>query len=179
MRKTIMIFTILGMMLLSFGVGFLPVKHAVYADKNDERRLLWDSKQSLTYWFHKGKKAHNIDIIETSRIMDRSKFKLSGHNYVGEYNEFYDTPVYFKVYWNSPLWCLNSGFAPDNAHNCFAIKYTEINNGTTKENYYEQPIIIDDWAPIYPIRRSGWLANKLLPEEYLTLWDFIGWRACW
>ena len=36
------------------------------------------------------------------------------------------------------------------------------------------PIVIYDGTPIYPIQRSGTLANLLLPKSYLTIWDFIG-----
>ena len=47
------------------------------------------------------------------------------------------------------------------------------------KGYYEQRIFITDWAPIYPIQRSRWLASRILPKDYLVIRDFIGWRACW
>ena len=74
---------------------------------------------------------------------------------------------------------LNSSFNPCKVKNYFAITYEtlewlEEGRGKRKEGYYEVPIIIYNWTPVYPIQRSGTLASKLLPKGYLTIWDFIG-----
>lgn len=178
MRKIVVCCFAFLLAVLLCGLEFIPVKYAVYADKDDERKVAWGSKQSLYYWNVEGKRANNLDVVATSSIPKRPSIKLSGWNYIGQHEEHYDVPVYYKVWWNSPLWWLNSNFDPKKAYNCFAIKYTELNGGREKDGYFLQSIMIDDWTPAYPIRRSGWLASRLLPDDRLVIWDFIGWRAC-
>ena len=165
-------------------IGFIPVKRAVYADKDDERRYeKYGAEYSLYFWYNK-EIDDSRDIIETSNLIGRPNLKESGTSYIGEHDEYYDTPVYYEILENSPLSWLNTNFNPDKVKNYFAIRYYDLywieeKQGEMREGYYNQPIVIKDWTPTYPIQRSGWLASRILPKDYLVIWDFIGWRACW
>ncbi len=173
-RKDMALRLIICVVAILIVVGYIPVKHTVYAEKNDDRR---DTKYGLFAWYEK-----EIDdsgcIIETSSLSDRPKLKESGINYIGEDDANY-TPVYYEAQGKSPILKLNSNFDADKVKNYFAIRYfdcywLEEGQGEMKDGYYIQPIVIKDWAPVYPIKRSGWLASKLLPKSYLTIWDYIG-----
>ena len=167
---------------LLIAIGFIPVKRAVYADKDDERRYTkYGEERALGYWFNK-EKADNKRIVEAVIFDDRAMLKRSGTSYIGEYDEYYDTPVYYEILENSPLSWLNTNFNPDKVKNYFAIRYYDLywieeKQGEMREGYYNQPIVIKDWTPTYPIQRSGWLASRILPKDYLVIWDFIGPRA--
>ena len=167
-------------------ISYIPVKRAVYADaeyvdENDERS---DSKQSILYWVNNNKEwKHRSCIVETSALVDRPELKESGLYYIGEYEDgiYYNAQGFefqgYQVRGTSPLLKLNSSFDPSKVQNYFAIMYEdfyEAGLGEMKEDYYELPLIIYDWTPIYPIQRSGTLAKLLLPKSYLTIWDFIG-----
>ena len=172
--KKEMIFILLVSIVLTVVLGFVPVKRAEFESGGKAR-----PEDTVAFWYLSGKQSYDSNILEYVDEPNRPHWKLSGSDIVGEDVEYNDTPVYYRVWWNSPLWLLNSWFSPKEAENYFAVKYYPIQESEWKEDHYERTILIENWVPIYPIRRSGWLANKLLPEEYLTLWDFIGWRACW
>ncbi len=181
-RKVIIPCLISIVIALLIAIGFIPVKRAVYADKDDERRYeKYGAEYSLYFWYNK-EIDDSRDIIETSDLIGRPNLKESGTSYIGEYDEYYDTPVYYEVRENSPLSWLNTNFNPDKVKNYFAIRYYDLywieeKQGEMREGYYNQPIVIKDWTPTYPIQRSGWLASRILPKDYLVIWDFIGPRA--
>ena len=172
-------------------IGFIPVKRAVYADKetvfpdeNGELKFIAKYEgHTAVDWFRKNIK-DDSRIVEAVIFDDRAMLKQSGRSYIGEHDEYYDTPVYYEILENSPLSWLNTNFNPDKVKNYFAIRYYDLywieeKQGEMREGYYNQPIVIKDWTPTYPIQRSGWLASRILPKDYLVIWDFIGWRACW
>ncbi len=181
-RKVIIPCLISIVIALLIAIGFIPVKRAVYADKDDERRYeKYGAEYSLYFWYNK-EIDDSRDIIETSDLIGRPNLKESGTSYIGEYDEYYDTPVYYEILENSPLSWLNTNFNPDKVKNYFAIRYYDLywieeKQGEMREGYYNQPIVIKDWTPTYPIQRSGWLASRILPKDYLVIWDFIGPRA--
>ena len=173
---------------LLIAIGFIPVKRAVYADKEtviaDEKGELKFTKyegRTAADWFIKNIKDES-SVVEAVIFDDRAMLKRSGTSYIGEYDEYYDTPVYYEILENSPLSWLNTNFNPDKVKNYFAIRYYDLywieeKQGEMREGYYNQPIVIKDWTPTYPIQRSGWLASRILPKDYLVIWDFIGPRA--
>lgn len=188
-KKRMILRLVLVVVAILIAISYFPVKKAVYADaeyvdENDEKS---DSKQSILYWVNNNKEwKHRSCIVETSALVDRPELKESGLYYIGEYDA-YEPPTYYdaqgfefqgyQVRGTSPLLKLNSSFDPSKVQNYFAIMYEdfyEAGLGEMKEDYYELPLIIYDWTPIYPIQRSGTLANLLLPKGYLTIWDFIG-----
>ena len=189
-KKEMILHLILFAVVILVAISYFPVKKAVYADavyadENDER---FYSKQSVLYWFDRGKNFKNMSrIVETSSLVDRPKLIRSGRNYIGDYAS--ETPVYYEVRifkdqgyeieGKSPLLELNSSFDPCKVKNYFAISYEELywledEQSEQEEEYIVVPIVIMDWAPAYPIQRSGTLASILLPKRYLTIWDFIG-----
>ena len=181
-RKMIIRLTIFVVVIL-MAISYIPVKKAVYADKDDERRY---SKIGVLEWYDK--KIDNMGrIVETSDWADGSKLKRSGTNYIGDYADetliYYETGTYeyegYVVKNRSPLVKLNNSFDPSKVKNYFAIIYEWADwvDGEKGAGYYVVPIYILDWAPVYPIQRSGTLANLLLPKSYLTIWDFIGPKA--
>ncbi len=174
MKKIVIVCLVLIGIVLLWTLGFVPVKYAVY-----ESGKKTNPNKMITFWYLSGKQSYDSNILEYVNELNRPHWKLSGSDVVGEDAEYNNTPVYFREYWNSPLWWLNSNFNPQKVKNYYAVKYDPINESERKENHFEQAIVIVDWAPIYPIQRSGWLANKLLPKDRLVIWDFIGWRACW
>ena len=171
---------------LLIAIGFIPVKRAVYADEDtvylEENRELRFTKywgRTSLNWYNNGKKYNDRRIVETTTIDDLPKLKESGISYIGQLVD--RTPVlYFEVQKNSPLKQLNSNFDPDKVKNYFAIKFWSIygdDPAEWKDGYLEDTIVITDWVPVYPIQRSGWLASRILPKDYLVIWDFIGPRA--
>lgn len=173
---------IAGIIVILLAISYYPVKIAVYADKDDEKRF---SKQGVFKWYNKVWEDHMECILKTSSLTDRPKLKWFGVNYIGE-SEVSKLPVYFeaqkhetregKIHGKSPLLELNSNFDPGKTENYFAITYEGAYwiEGEEKEDYYIVPIVIYNWTPVYPIQRSGTLARLLLPKGYLTIWDFIG-----
>ena len=165
-------------------ISYFPVKKAVYADKNDERRY---SKHGVLEWYDR-ESEHDRCIIEISDLVDRPELKESGLNYVGQF-DVAEVPIYYEtgtferegyvVQNRSPLVALNAGFDPSKVKNYFAIKFEWADwvDGEKGDGYYVVPIYILEWTPVYPIQRSGTLANLLLPKSYLTIWDFIGPKA--
>ena len=180
-RKMILRLTIFVVVIL-MAISYIPVKKAVYADKDDERSR---SKQGIFYWKEKVWADHMECIIETTDLADCPKLKKSGWRYIRE-DDADETLIYFEtgtyeyegyvVKNRSPLVKLNNSFDPSKVKNYFAITYEEAYwlDGEEGDGYYVVPIYIFEWTPIYPIQRSGTLANLLLPKSYLTIWDFIG-----
>ena len=170
---------------LLIAIRFIPVKRAVYADKET---VIADENGELKFTKYEGRTAadwfiNNKDdsrIVEAVIFDDRAMLKRSGTSYIGEHGEYYNVPVYYEVRENSPLSWLNANFNPDKVKNYFAIRYWSINGDEAikiKDGYREREIVITDWTPTYPIQRSGWLASRILPKDYLVIWDFIGPRA--
>ena len=181
-KKVMFRYLFLFAVVILIAISFFPVKLAVYADENDERSYL---KQGVLLWRRSPNRIEDsLCIVETSGSLDRPKLKKAGWTFIG------DNPLDPSIYYitrtieddgyiaqgKSPLLELNSNFDPCKAKNFFAITYEEAYwiEGEKKEGDYLVPIIIYDWTPVYPIRRSGTLASKLLPKGYLTIWDFIG-----
>ena len=151
---------------------YIPIKKAVHVSENEDEVPY---RKSIFRWYIKGEKS-DFGILETSDALDRPRWKYSGSNYVGEDDSYNGIPLYYTVEENDPLQRLNSSFNPQKVKNCFAIKYYNRRGDVPadlKDGYFETSIVITDWVPVYPIRRSGWLASKLLPKGYLTIWDFI------
>lgn len=188
-KKEMIFRLILFLATILIAISYFPIKKAVYADAvyADENDARINSKQNVLYWFnYKTRDDYNRCIIETSGFVDHPELKETGWSYIGEFDA-HEIPTYYnaqgfefqghKIRGTSPLIKLNSSFDPIKVKNYFAIKYEsfyEQGLGEMKEGYYVVPIIIYDWTPIYPIQRSGTLANLLLPKSYLTIWDFIG-----
>ena len=180
-KKRMILRLVLFVVAILIAISYIPVKKAVYADKDDERRY---SKQGVLEWFNNNKEwKHRSCIVETSSIVGHPDLKVSGINYLGEYEDgiYYNAQGFefqgYNIQGTSPLLKLNSCFDPSKVQNYFAIMFEdfyEAGLGEMKEDYYELPLIIYEWTPIYPIQRSGTLANLLLPKSYLTIWDFIG-----
>ena len=183
-KKRMILRLVLFVVAILIAISYIPVKKAVYADKDDERRY---SKQGVLEWFNNNKEwKHRSCIVETSSIVGHPDLKASGLNHIGEYeNGIYYNAQGFEfqghnIQGTSPFLKLNASFDPSKVQNYFAIMFEdfyEAGLGERKEGYYELPLIIYDWAPVYPIQRSGTLANLLLPKSYLTIWDFIGPKA--
>lgn len=181
--KRMILNVIIGIVVILIAISFFPVKLAVYADENDERT---QSKLGILSWNEKVWDDHMECIIETSELEDRPKLRRAGWHYIGDSDEgknrvYYNAQGFefegYIVQGTSPLIKLNFNFDPCKVKNYFAVTYEsfyEEGLGEIKEGYYELPIIIYNWAPVYPIQRSGTLANLLLPKRYLTVWDFIG-----
>lgn len=173
-KLAVVVLVLISVLLL---VTYFPVKRAVHVSENeDEVRY----RKSIFRWYHTGEK-DDYGILETSADLDRPIWKYSGNNYIGEHAEYNDMPFYYVVKENDPLLRLNSNFDPDKVKNYFAIKFWSIygdDPAEWKDGYREDTIVITDWTLIYPIQRSGWLASRLLPKTYLTIWDFIGQKAC-
>ncbi len=185
MKKWI-IFASLFFVVVLLIFSFVPIKMSVYADKDDTRRyqriqdeekgLIIVNNRSVLCWFTKGTKADNLGIIAFSDRNDRPKWLNIGKNYIGDVFEYEDyNQVYYRIE-NNPI-LLNQWFYPSGGNNSFAIKYLDLEESEKKQGYYEQRIFITDWVPTYPIQRSGWLASRILPKDYLVIWDFIGPRA--
>ena len=152
---------------------YIPVKRAVYVSENEDEVKY---EKSIFRWYDKGEKADHR-ILETSAILERPKWKHSGYNFVGEDDQCHDIPVYCVIEGKDPLFRLNSNFDPQRVKNYFAVKYWNVAGDVPaemKDGYREATIVITGWVPVYPIQRSGWLASRLLPKSYLTIWDFIG-----
>ncbi len=86
---------------LLIAIGFIPVKRAVYADKET---VIADENGELKFTKYEGRTAadwfiNNIKddsrIVEAVIFDDRAMLKRSGRSYIGEYDEYYDTPVYY------------------------------------------------------------------------------------
>ena len=182
-KKGMLRHLIICAVVILIAISFFPVKIAVYAGENEERT---NSILGVSEWYWRVGDDHRDCFIETSGLVDRPKLKESGVNYIGD-RDASKTPVYYDAQGlvfqgieypgTSPLLKLNSGFDPCKVKNYFAITYEDFYEeglGEMKEGYYELPIIIYNWTPVYPIQRSGTLARILLPKGYLTIWDFIG-----
>lgn len=184
-KKGMILHLLMCVVVILIGIGYIPIKCAVYADKdtiyaydNGEMTLMERRKYSrhtVVEWYEKEK--YNIaNIVEAVMLADRPKLKLSGTNYIGHVADW-NPALYFEVQDNSPIERLNANFDPGKVKNYYAIKYWSIygdDPAEWKDGYLEDTIVITDWTPIYPIQRSGWLASRLLPKSYLTIWDFIG-----
>lgn len=172
---------IAGIVVILLAVSYFPVKMAVYADKDDEKRF---SNQGVLDWYFYDSE-HMKCILETSDLTDRPKLRQSGVKYIGDRDSSI-LPAYYAaqefkaqghyVPATSPLLKLNSNFDPSRVTNFFAVTYEEVYwlDIEEKEDCYIVPIRIYQWTPVYPIQRSGTLARMLLPKGYLTIWDFIG-----
>ena len=153
---------------------YIPVKMAVHVSEKENEVPY---RKSIFRWYVKGEKS-DYGILETSDALDRPRWKYSGTNYIGDHEKYYDIPLHYVVIGKDPLCKLNANFDPQRVQNYFAVKYWDLDGddvpATLKDGYCEVNIMITDWTPIYPIRRSGWLADHILPKRYLTIWDFIG-----
>jgi hypothetical protein len=182
-RKDMALRLIICVVAVLIAIGYIPIKHAVYADESiiyleeigELRFTKYFGRTSLN-WYNNGKKYNNRRIVETTSIDGVPKLKESGISYIGQLVDR-KSVLYFEVQKNSPLERLNCNFDPSKVKNYYAIKYYALNGDNPaewKDGYYEKEIVITDWVPVYPIQRSGWLASKLLPKSYLTIWDYIG-----
>ena len=179
MKKKIL-FPMLSVATVLLFLSFMPIKKAVYVDKKDENG---ERANSVYQWYIQGK---NWDILNSTIIEYsdenttdpcRALLKATSSNYIGEYDEYHEIPLYFSAVGDTFFSKLYSRFAISKVKNFFAIKYYDVNGdepAELKNGHLEKEIVITDWVPIYPIQRSGWLASRLLPKSYLTIWDFIG-----
>ncbi len=136
--------------IILIGIGFIPVKYAVYADKDTinayyngkltskERRKYFG--HTIENWLDKGGKYNSAKIVETIVLNGRLKLKRSGIKYIGDID--HSAPLlYFEVQNKSPFKRLNSSFDPSKVKNYYVIKYYALNGDDPaewKDGYYEK-----------------------------------------
>ncbi len=150
MKKRTIILLLMCIVIILIGIGFIPVKYAVYADKDTinayyngkltskERRKYFG--HTIENWLDKGGKYNSAKIVETIVLNGRLKLKRSGIKYIGDID--HSAPLlYFEVQNKSPFKRLNSSFDPSKVKNYYVIKYYALNGDDPaewKDGYYEK-----------------------------------------